>query len=425
MTKRQPQGAGEVGDSGTPGAADHPRTPGSSDDSAASLLDRWQAHHEETSPAASDDVPDDAPDDVPDDVPDDDESHAQAQAPEEPGSADAPEPASGSAAEDEPAAATVETPVQAPRLPAEATVSMLDDARARRDGPGEPEAPLVEPTPLRARRPEPDPLTDPLPDPPADPLADPVADLEPTRKTPAAEVAPPAHRPSAGRRPKHAAPRRPLLPTDRATDSVAASRDVMDALGLADAGAESSPAPKHAAVADTGRDADVIPVDRGRRAKAARAAEASPPPGPEVGPSLNVEFPPKTGARKVIGLLLLISFAATCGAAYVAYNDQRTLTLGAAGTLLVVTLVLYAVRAASSPTLIAIRSGQLVVTRGKVVEKFDLTSRFTRIEVVGKAGRPGWKVLCGRFGRDPLVINSSMVDPKDFSVELERYRPSS
>ena len=58
-------------------------------------------------------------------------------------------------------------------------------------------------------------------------------------------------------------------------------------------------------------------------------------------------------------------------------------------------------------------------------EVFDLTSRFTRLEVVGKPGRPGWKVLMARFGRDPLVIDSSMVDPATFTAALERHRPMS
>ena len=102
--------------------------------------------------------------------------------------------------------------------------------------------------------------------------------------------------------------------------------------------------------------------------------------------------------------------------------DRHQPVARAAGTLLAVTLVLYAVRAGSTPTLVAIRSGQLEVTRGKTHEVFDLTSRFTRIEVVGKPGGRGWKVLFGRFGRDPLVINSSIVDPEKFTAELERYR---
>ncbi|WP_323791492.1 hypothetical protein, partial [Nocardioides sp.] len=143
----------------------------------------------------------------------------------------------------------------------------------------------------------------------------------------------------------------------------------------------------------------------------------------EPGRSLNVEFAPKLAARRIVGVFLLVLLAATVGAAFLAYADARPLTLGAAGTLLALTLVVYAIRAGSAPTYLAIRSGQLEVVRGKTMEKFDLTSRFTRIEVVGTPGRPGWKVLLGRFGRDPLVISGSIVDPKRFMAEMERYRP--
>ncbi len=87
------------------------------------------------------------------------------------------------------------------------------------------------------------------------------------------------------------------------------------------------------------------------------------------------------------------------------------------------TLVLYAVRAGSSPTRLTIHAGQLEVVRGSKREIFDLTSRYTRVEVVGRPGRRGWKVLLGRFGRDPLVIDSSVVDPRAFTEALERFRP--
>jgi hypothetical protein len=258
---------------------------------------------------------------------------------------------------------------------APATVSALDEARTRREPPPEPEPELVEPTPLR---PTPAATT-----PPAEPVPEPV------------------RRPA----PRHAAPRRAArddLPAGRATDSVLAGREVLDALGRT--APPEAPAPKHAA------------------APPAPPAAAAPR-GPEVGPSLNVDFDPRLRARRLVGLLLLVSLAATGLAAWLAYDDPRPITLGAAGTLLALTLLLYAVRAGSAPTYLAIRSGQLEVRRGKTLEKFDLTSQFTRIEVVGTPGRPGWKVLFGRFGRDPLVITSSLVDAKQFSAELERYRP--
>lgn len=208
------------------------------------------------------------------------------------------------------------------------------------------------------------------------------------------------------------------IPGNRSTDSVTASREVVGAFG----GNPPAAPDERAADQPTGKpgDATAGQASAGSRSSSRKQTRAS---APVVGETLNVEFAPKLGARRLLGVLLLAAIAATCVAGYLAYDDPRTLTLGAAGTLLVVTLALYAVRAGSSTTRLAIRSGQLVVTHGKNVETFDLTSRFTRIEVVGKPGRPGWKVLLGRFGKEPLVISSSVVDPKKFTAELARYQP--
>ena len=325
---------------------------------------------------------------------------------------------------------------QGPPDPDSATVSRLDEARRRRDGPAMVEPPLADAIPL--------PVREPLPEP---------------------DVTPPAE---GVRRPKHAA-LRTFPPIERATDSVTASRDVMDALGAPtppaqapeSSGAPAKPrspgsrrAPRHAA--PTRRKAtaaepttpSTTPAPPAPPTPPKSAAPSAPadttstpwhppsrPPSPlpappasrpraaEPGRSLNVEFEPKLVARRVVGVLLLLLVVATAGAAFLAYDDARPLTLGAAGTLLALTLVVWAIRAGSAPTYVAIRSGQLEVVRGKTKEKFDLSSRFTRIEVVGTPGRPGWKVLLGRFGRDPLVISGSIVDPKRFTTELERYRP--
>lgn len=358
--------------------------------------------------------------------------------------------------------------------PDSATVSRLDEARARRDGPARVEPPLAETIPLPVREPSP----------------------EPESRPPDEGV----------RRPKHAA-LRTFPPTERATDSVTASREVMEALGTGptsgdpseDAG-EAGEAADSTSTGSSGSSGSATPKPRSARSRRAprHAAESKPPrllkpswrrstgiktpeapealqstasPAPEptppspatpaadatpgapvarwhppsrpvtpraaapapdesakpvepgAGRSLNVEFAPKLAARRIVGLLLLVLVAATVAAAIVAYADPRPLTLGAAGTLLALTLAVYAIRAGSAPTHLAIRSGQLEVVRGKTMEKFDLTSRFTRIEVVGTPGRTGWKVLLGRFGRDPLVITGSIVDPKRFMAELERYRP--
>lgn len=197
-------------------------------------------------------------------------------------------------------------------------------------------------------------------------------------------------------RPKHAG--RPA-PSGSA-DQTAAGREVVEALGI--------PAPP----------------------RPAPAPEPAPAPAPstaagrvEPGRSTDVEFAPRVLVRRLLGLLLLLLLATTAVAAYLAYDDPTTSTVGVAGTLLVLTLLVHAIRVSANPAHLSIRSGQLEVVRGNRRDAFDLTSRFTRIEVVGRPGRPGWKVLMARFGRDPLVIDSSMVDPVRFTEALERHRP--
>ncbi|WP_370246470.1 hypothetical protein [Nocardioides sp.] len=158
-------------------------------------------------------------------------------------------------------------------------------------------------------------------------------------------------------------------------------------------------------------------------------APVAPPPSrraepPARGPSTDVVFTPRSGLRAVLGVLLLASAVATVFAAIAAYDHRTTLAVGTCGTLLGVTLALYGIRAGSSPARLRIHGGQLEVVRGAERDVFDLTSRYTRIQIVGEPGRRGWKVRFARFGRDPLVIDASMVDPHAFLAELNRHRPS-
>ncbi len=115
---------------------------------------------------------------------------------------------------------------------------------------------------------------------------------------------------------------------------------------------------------------------------------------PEEGLSTDVHFAPRLGSRRIVGLLLIVCLVATGGAGYVAYDEPRTFSVGIAGTLLFVTLVLYAVRAGSSPTRLTIHAGQLEVVRGSKREIFDLTSRYTRWRwwdaPGGAAGKSCW-----------------------------------
>ena len=220
------------------------------------------------------------------------------------------------------------------------------------------------------------------------------------------EVPEPPEAPGA---PRHAAPRadpRRRRTPPHGADQVEAGREVVEALGL---NPPAVPQPEPAEEAGPAPSAGARPL----RARSA----------PVLGTSADVEFAPRLLVRHVLAWLLVGSFVASVAAVYVAYREPRTISVGVAGTLVVLTLVLYGLRATASPARLAIRGGQLEVVRGSTREVFDLTSRFTRMEVVGRPGRRGWKVLMARFGRDPLVIDASMVDPSAFTAALERHRP--
>jgi hypothetical protein len=142
-----------------------------------------------------------------------------------------------------------------------------------------------------------------------------------------------------------------------------------------------------------------------------------------VGVSTNADFAPRTGPRRLVGLLLLVSLVGTAVAGYRAYADDTTFNLGLAGTLGMLTLVIWAVRTGSAPVRMSVRSGQLEVVSSEGRFVFDLASRYTPIEVVGRPGRRGWKVLFLRRSMAPFVVDASMVDPEEFMRVLRQHRP--
>lgn len=160
----------------------------------------------------------------------------------------------------------------------------------------------------------------------------------------------------------------------------------------------------------------------------APVAEPDPSPAPSAaapatGPTTNVDFTPRTRARRLVGLLLLTAAAGAAVAAYAVYRDPTTLTIGLAATLGVLVLVLWGVRAGNSTARLSVRAGQLVVVRGGDRFVFELAGGFTPIEVVGRPGDRNWKVLFLRRNMDPFVVDSSMVDPHEFMDKLRRYPP--
>lgn len=159
------------------------------------------------------------------------------------------------------------------------------------------------------------------------------------------------------------------------------------------------------------------------------APPAAPPADPapiarRVGRSMNVDFTPRSGARRAVALVLVLAVAGLLVATMVAVQDPTTLTLGVAGVLLVLVLALWAIRAASPVAHLSVHAGRLEVVRGGQRDVFELASNgFTPIEVRGRPGQRSWKVLFVRRGMEPFVVDASMVDPHQFMDVLRRYRP--
>ena len=154
------------------------------------------------------------------------------------------------------------------------------------------------------------------------------------------------------------------------------------------------------------------PDDRGARAAA---------PGPAA--RVDVDFPPRRGTRRVLALALLLMLVATGLAAWSAQRDTNPESLTLAITLGVLTLVTWAIRAGSAQTTLAVHGGQLHVSTGGRRTTFDLTSPYTPIEVIGRPGRRGWKVVFGRGTMRPFTVDAGLVDPHDFMAVLRAYRP--
>lgn len=115
--------------------------------------------------------------------------------------------------------------------------------------------------------------------------------------------------------------------------------------------------------------------------------------------------------------------AAAAYAGYLASEAPSTASVAVAGSLAVLALVLWAIRAGSSNHRLSITRGQLEVLtpHGRFV--FDLSSDYTRLEVTDSPGRRGWKVQFLRRGMSPFTIDASRVDPQQFMLALRAHRP--
>jgi hypothetical protein len=141
-----------------------------------------------------------------------------------------------------------------------------------------------------------------------------------------------------------------------------------------------------------------------------------------VDPSVySVEFKPRGTGRRLVGLITLVSLAATAYLGWQAYEERTTVAIGIAATLGVLTVVLWAAWAASPVSHLHVHGGILEVQRAGRTERFDLTSHYTVIRTQGKPRSSRWKVVIERPANTPFVIDRTMVEPKAFTRVLEAY----
>jgi hypothetical protein len=230
-------------------------------------------------------------------------------------------------------------------------------------------------------------------------------------------------------RPKPAAggdERRPPAVRDRHTGSgtADAARGMIAAARAATP--EAKPEPKSSRFSRAARSTEPAPTPEPAPERVPAEA-AAPDPAVPSAPKMEMppvyEFAPLKTSRRFLTVVLVAGLAVSGYVDYVAYQTRDSVTMGIAGILTFVTLVVWAIRAGASVTRLTVRGGQLEIVRqgGRMV--FDLTSHYTPIEIVGKPGSKKWKVHFLRRGMAPVTIDSSMVDGKEFMRVLGYFRP--
>jgi hypothetical protein len=155
-------------------------------------------------------------------------------------------------------------------------------------------------------------------------------------------------------------------------------------------------------------------------------------PGPPATPATSaaatglerIQTHPRTLARHITGVLLLLALAATGLAAWAALTTRNTTLGGAALILGALTAGLWFLRVISVPTTVSLLGPRLEVTQAGRRHVWDLASPYSPVDHVrGRPGRPGWRVVLRNPDGSTFAIDSSMVPPKRFTELLSRYRP--
>lgn len=202
-----------------------------------------------------------------------------------------------------------------------------------------------------------------------------------------------------------------------------AARDVLAAL---QGGAVTTPeapqgrrTPQHAAIQPS---AAAAPVPQ-----ASRLAPVGHDPSPpeRVAAGLDAfETRPRTAARRLTGLLLLVTLPAAGLAGWAAVTARDTTLGGVALILSALAIGLWFLRAISVPTTVSLLGPRLEVRQGGRHHVWDLANAYSPVDHVrGRPGRPGWRVVLRNPDGSSFAIDGSMVPAKRFTEILSRYRP--
>ena len=133
---------------------------------------------------------------------------------------------------------------------------------------------------------------------------------------------------------------------------------------------------------------------------------------------------PRSGARRLAGLVLLLAAPATALVAWAAYTARDTTLGGLALILAALTTGLWFMRVIAVPTSVSLVGPLLEVRQGDRRYAWDLSSAYSPVDHVrGRPGRSGWRVILRNPDGTSFALDGSMVPAKRFTETLARYRP--
>ncbi|MFS3127195.1 hypothetical protein ACLM5J_02195 [Nocardioides sp. Bht2] len=132
-----------------------------------------------------------------------------------------------------------------------------------------------------------------------------------------------------------------------------------------------------------------------------------------------VEFAPQRSTQHLLAMFMFLSLVATVGTGYLAYDSRAITEIAIAAFCGVLTLILWSAHSTAAPARIKIVNGTLEVRSKDSHHRFDLTSPYTDLVTAGTPGRRNWKVSIARKSMRAFVIDSTMVDGREFMPVLE------